>query len=210
MKKSAIVALGLVASLAGPATAGGIVPYTEYHPQGRFVISASGSAHVLGGQSFAGFDSSDLAIDSTAITGSVGLTAGGFVYPNVELGGALRYAPSIRADSAATGNRQVDVGGRIAFHIQPWRTLDGSFAIHFGYSHISLPATATSTDPTGPVFDLIAGLAYPFGGGAWATCGLGLEHGLQRTQGRDNLGNPADAAYTTTFLHLDVGVAYRF
>jgi hypothetical protein len=184
-------------------------PSPAYVPPGRVTVAVTGSGHVWGGLTFSQEGTGISFIDSTAFTQSGKASIGYEVYEAIELGIAVRYAPSIKYAGATWSNREVDVFGRAAFHVRPWQRLDLSFAGDFGYATIH-ESDGAVPDPTGFVMDLSVGAMYPLGAGFFGVTGLGYQRGFQNTTSEHIPGQREPTTYTTDFMHFDLGVAYRF
>lgn len=184
-------------------------PSVKYVPPGHLTVAVVGSTHFWGGLTYSEEGTGLSFSDSTAVTESAKVSVAYEVYEGIELGAALRYAPSIKFEGEDWSNREVDIFGRAAVHARPWQRLDVSFMADFGRSSIHQSDSAVP-DPTGFVMDLQAGAMYPIGGGFFGATALGYQRGFQTTTTETIPGQPEPTTYTTDFMHFDVGLAYRF
>ncbi|MCE9573993.1 MAG: hypothetical protein K8W52_12660 [Deltaproteobacteria bacterium] len=181
----------------------------KYVPPGHLTIAIVGSTHFWGGLTYSEEGTGLSYSDSTQVTESGKVSVAYEVYEGIELGAAVRYAPSIKYAGVSSSNREVDVFGRVAFHVRPWNRLDLAFVADLGRSSIH-EADAAVPDPTGFVMDLQAGVSYPLGAGLFGVTALGYQRGFQNTTTESIPGQPEPTTYTTDFMHFDVGLAYRF
>jgi hypothetical protein len=209
-----IVAMVLVS---GAARAGSMTPWVDptkpevkFVPPGRLMIVASGSTQFWGGLTYSEEGTGLTASDSTVTTGSGKVVVGVEVYEGIELGAAVRYAPSIKFEGETWSDRELDLFGRIGIHGRPWKQLDVSFAIDAGHSHIYQSAGSTLPDPTGFVIDFSGAAMYPLGASFYGVAGLGYQRGFQTTTSEHIPGQPQPTTYNTDFMHFDLGIGYRF
>lgn len=184
-------------------------PEVKYVPPVRLTVAVVGSTHFWGGLTYSEEGTGLSFSDSTEVTESGKVSVAYELYEGIELGAALRYAPSIKFDGATWSNREVDVFGRLAVHSRPWKQLDVAFMADFGHSSIHQSDSAVP-DPEGFVMDLQGGAMYPLGGGLFGVTVFGYQRGFQTTISEHIPGQPEPTNYTTDFVHFDLGLAYRF
>ena len=132
----------------------------------------------------------------------------------VEIGGLARdVAREEPSGTMAIGHETV-LAARVAVHTRPTDQVDVWFSFAPGWSMIHLPEGPRYAygDPSGFVFDVGVGAGYPLGGRLWGVGTIGYQRGFQHAARAAYGPVPRDEMVdlTTDYLHLGVGLAYRF